>query len=91
MFARTQLAKSSLIVRTFYLTLFRMCVQTFVTRRARPVARKPPTFRHAPKVVLVKELTCVTLFAKPTQPVLAHGRKSVAPQIRSGSICGTKV
>jgi hypothetical protein len=68
-----------------------MCVQTFVTGRARPVASKPPALWHAPKVVLVKKLTCVTLFAEPTKPVLAYGRQPVPTKVRRGGIWGTKV
>jgi len=82
----TQLAKSSVIVRTFNFPLFRVSVQTFVPGRTVPVLREPPTFWHAPKVVLVQKLARVTLLTESTQPMFANGCQTLSVPRMGGEL-----
>jgi len=74
---RTELAKSSFIVRTLNLPLFWVGVQALVASRAISILGEPPTLRHASEVVLVEKLTSVPFLTKASEPVLTYGGKAL--------------
>jgi len=53
-----------------------MRIETFVAGGTIPVLLEPPTFRHAPEVVLVEEFAGIAFFAEASEPVLAYGGKT---------------
>ena len=71
----TELAKSAFVVGAFDLPLLWVSVQALVTSRAVPIFREPPTFWHAPEVVLVEKLTGIPFLTKTSEPMLTYGGK----------------
>ena len=71
----TKLAKSAFIVGAFDPPLLWVSVQALVTSRAVSIFREPPTFWHAPEVVLVEKLTSIPFLTKASEPMLTYGGK----------------
>jgi hypothetical protein len=59
----TKLAKSPIVIWTFYLAFLGVSVQTFVPRRAVSILGEPPTLRHTPEVIFMQEFTSVAFLA----------------------------
>jgi hypothetical protein len=84
----TKLTEPAIVVRTLDLALLRVCIQALVARRAVTVLGVPPALGHPPEVVLVQELTCITLFTQATKPVLAHGGQTLTVPRVHGKLFG---
>ena len=83
---RTELAEPSVVVWTLHPPLLGMRVQALVASGTVAVFGVPPTVGHAPKVVLMQELTCVALLTQPAEPVLTDGRQALALTGVSGQL-----